>query len=307
MPHNRHNFIPFLRKIESLTHFENSLKIPQKKIYFFEKDYLKRKISLNMRFTITVIFLLACGFLKAQENHIYPSGTASSEADSLYHVAIYAMLNGENKSFFRHIEKVIELDSTCFKCYAHAALFTHRLTGGIAPFDTLAKTALSIDSKDWTDEAYATILTSKLISPDTEITESFAQFVSNNPKIEGYIILGNYFLKSGDVEAAHLNFYRAFRLDENFTPSYRLLSETSQKLGYTEVADYMMESYVAKTPGQARTCDVYGDYLMKKGYHKAASEQFRMAYQLDNNYQLSLEKADKLSAAFAEKESGSKE
>lgn len=260
-----------------------------------------------MRFSITILFLLVCGFLKAQDNHFYPLRSGSSEADSLYEVAMHAMLNGENKSFFRHIEEVIKLDSNCFKGYAHAALLTHRLTGGLAPFDTLAKTALSIGSRDWADQAYTKMLTSKLTSPDAEVTESFAQFVSNDPKIEGYIILGDYLMKSGDVEAAHLNFYRAFRLDENFTPSYRLLSQTSQKLGYVEVADYMMKSYVAKSPAQARTCDVYGDFLMKKGHHEAAIEQFKKAYQLDNAYQLSLEKADKLAAALAEKKSASKE
>lgn len=260
-----------------------------------------------MRLSITILFLFLCGFLKAQDNHFYPLGFGSPKADSLYGVAMHAMLNGENKSFFRHIEEVIKLDSACFKCYAHAALLSHRLTGGLYPFDTLAKTALSIDSRDWADQAYTKMLRSKLTSPDADVTESFAQFVSNDPKIEGYILLGNYFMKSGDIKAAHSNFYRAFRLDENFTPSYRLLSETSQKLGYAEAADYMMRNYVEKSPAQARTCDVYGDFLMKKGHHEAAIKQFRMAYQLDNTYELSLEKAEKLAAVLAEKESASKE
>jgi len=111
-----------------------------------------------MRFLLTSLLLVIfCAFSKAQIDPFYPSKIDSSEIDDVYQEAMFALMNGEQKKFFRNIEKVIVADSTCFKAIAHAAFQTYRISKGEEPFGFLAEKASKINSRDWIDAAYADV------------------------------------------------------------------------------------------------------------------------------------------------------
>jgi len=131
--------------------------------------------------------------------------------------------------------------------------------------------------------------------------------VKENQAIEGYFLLGSFYEDIGDLEAAHLNYYRAYRIDKSFAPIHYLLSQTSSALGYPKLSKDMIVSYVEMNSKHAKAYDVYGNYLMKKGDAQGAIKQFKLAYQLDNTYTFSLEKAEKLMRTLTEEVNKEKE
>ena len=261
-----------------------------------------------MRFTLTSFLLVVfCAFSKAQVDPFYPSNIDSEEIDSVYREAMLALMNGEQKKFFRNIEKVIVADSTCLKAVAHAAFQTYRISKGEEPFGYLTGKALKIDSRDRIDAAYVDVLKAQLAGTVDSIPGILEKMVKENEAIEGYFLLGSFYEDAGDFEAAHLNYYRAYRIDSSVTPIYYPLSQTSEVLGYPQLSDDLLKSYVEMNSKSARTCDVYGNYLMKKGNAEEAIKQFKMAYELDNAYTFSLEKAEKLISTLIEQNGEKKE
>jgi len=249
----------------------------------------------------SLLLTIFCGFAKAQIDPFYPSKIDSSEIDSLYQEAMLALANGEQKKFFAKIEKVFTADSTCFKAIAHAAFQTYRISKGEEPFEFLAKKALMLDSRDFVEAAYADVLKAQLAgSPDSVVLIVLEKMLQGNEAIEGYFLLGNFYKDAGNLKAAHLNYYRAYRIDKRFAPIYYPLSQTSKALGYPMLSDEMFKSYVEMNSKHAKTYDVYGNHLMKKGNAQGAIEQFKRAYELDNTYTFSLEKAEELIRALAE-------
>lgn len=255
--------------------------------------------SSQMRLIFSFFLLITfCGFSKAQIDPFYPSKINSSEIDSVYREAMIALVNAEHKKFFTQIEKVIEADSTCFKAFAHAAFQTYRISKGAEPFGLLAKRALGIDPHDWIDAAYSDVLKAQLIGQTDSVPKILEKMIKEHEAIEGYFLLGSFYADIGNLEAAHLNYFRAYRIDDSFAPIYYPLSKTSLSLGYPILSEEMFNYYVAMNSKHAKTCDVYGNYLMKKGDVQGAVEQFKMAHQLDNTYIFSLEKAEKLTRAL---------
>lgn len=261
-----------------------------------------------MRLILSFFILMTfCVFSKAQIDPFYPSKINSSEIDSVYREAMVALVNAEHKKFFNRIEKVIEADSTCFKAIAHAAFQTYRISKGAEPFGLLARKALKIDPIDWVETAYGDVLQAQLMGQTDSIPKILERMVKENEAIEGYFLLGNFYEDAGNLQAAHLNYYRAHRIDDCFAPIYYPLSKTSLSLGYPILSDDMFNYYVEMNSKHAKTCDVYGNYLMKKGDIQGAVEQFKMAHQLDSTYSFSLEKAEKLTRALIAEIKGAQE
>lgn len=219
----------------------------------------------------------------------------------VYDNAMFALMNSEPKKFYALMEEVVKNEPACFKAKAHCAFQTFGVTKGKKPFGDIAQLALSTPLIDKVDSVYFEILEKITVDNEADITDLLTQLSDQSPAIEIYYLLGNNAVRSNNLKTAHKYFFRAFRLKNDFAPILSLMAQTSEVLGYEDLAKDFLQRYVTATPQNPKSHEIMGNYLAGKGDYDEAVFYFKKAYELDNSYVSALEKAKKLRGRFSEK------
>ena len=235
----------------------------------------------------------------ASQGVFFPSRISDPQVEKKYQRAMYALVNLEHRKFYILIEDVISKDPSCFMAKAHRAFHDFHINGSKHPFKKHAKQALASKPTGEVEKIYASILKQRLKNPNTDIRPLLKKLVNKHKNVEAFFMLGNYYLEIGDVKNAHITYYRAYRLNNEFYPLLSLLSSTSLELGYVDAAEVMLEDYLKKFPRKANGYDSMGDLLVVKKDINGAIKNYEKAYSLSKNYKFSKEKADKLKRQLA--------
>jgi len=214
---------------------------------------------------------------------------------------MFSMMNAEPKKFYSLAEQVIKKESQCFKVKAHCAFQNFQITKGANPFKKIAKLALSTKPIDAVDSIYYKILEIKIEDNAVDVGKILHGLTKSNPSVEAYYLLGNYYVEKNDLRTAHKYFFQAFKIKEDFPPILSILAQTSETLGYEDLAYDFLNRYIKALPNNPKSHEVMGNYLTGRGEYGKAVEHFKKAYELDSTYLVALEKAKKLRGRFSEK------
>lgn len=243
-----------------------------------------------------------CFFMPLKSQVVfYPSGIDFAETQEVYEAAMFAMMNGEPKKFYDLAEQVIKKSPESFKAKAHCAFQNFQITKGEEPFTKIAQLALSTEPKDAVDSVYFKILKTKIENNSADIRDLLQGLTESNPSVEAYYLLGNYYVAKNDLRTAHKYFFRAFRIKNDFPPILSIMAQTSQELGYEDLAFDFLTRYMEALPNNPKSHEIMGNYLTGKGEYGKAVEHFKKAYELDPSYSFALEKAKKLRGRFSKK------
>lgn len=248
-------------------------------------------------------FLTAlCFFVPLKSQVIfYSSGIDSAKTQEIYDDAMFAMMNAEPKKFYTLAEQVIKKAPQCFKAKAHCAFQNFQLTKGKGPFRKIAQLALDTQPKDAVDSVYFKILKTKIEDNSAKIGAMLHGLTKSNPSVEAFYLLGNHYVEKNDLKTAHKYFFQAFKIKEDFPPILSILAQTSETLGYENLAFDFLNRYIEALPDNPKSHEIMGNYLAGKGEYGKAVEHFKKAYELDPSYLIALEKAKKLRGRFSKK------
>ncbi|MCB0663947.1 MAG: tetratricopeptide repeat protein [Saprospiraceae bacterium] len=241
-------------------------------------------------FTALICSLVSFSQSTAQTTY-FPSNLKDASLEPLYQEAVFAWFNVEHSKFEALMSQVLEAEPDNFMALAHSAFHAYHVKKTDA-FREYAARALKVGPPNDKVKGYADVLKARLETPKADISQEIATLIYGNMKVtEANLMQAILCLETGQPEIAHEVLFRTKNLAPEYAPTYNLLGYTAMDIGQMEQAGKAFKQYLSLMPQNPNAYDSMGDYYMAVKEYAKAKEAFEKAYQLDNRFTFSLDKA----------------
>jgi tetratricopeptide (TPR) repeat protein len=248
-------------------------------------------------FSTFFLFLIAlfCGqLLTAQTSQYLPLSTPSDEAESHYHMAMKATDEFDFDAYYQHMEAAMEKDPNFFLAVAQQGFF-HMSRGNMEETKKAFGKALAmnVDLNDAEKEIHKAV---KALSEDPSANigsygDALAQLHPNC--VEAHLWRGYFNLMSQNIEPAVMGFRTVLKLNPEMTTMHNMLGYTYMGGGKMDKAKMHFDKYLAAYPDHPNPYDSLGDYYMAAQDYQKAETHYMKAYQIDDSWTASKERAAK--------------
>lgn len=246
---------------------------------------------------VSVIFclvVLLANFGLGFSEEKMPITTKSEAARALYLEGLQAIEQVELAKARKLLNEAIQKDSDFFMPYYQLAVFDLYFNNETRFWDYATK-AVKCDAKlSAGEELLRKALGKFLEDPKADVTDIGAELLEMYPKDkQAYYSQQVFQWMIGDYEDAVVTTKKAMEITDNPAPLYNSLGYLYMQLEKFSEANAAFEKYIELQPQQPNPYDSMGDYYMAVEDYERAYESFMKAYEIDNTWASSLNKAKK--------------
>lgn len=233
----------------------------------------------------------------AQEMFL-PVTTSSEEARNLYTEALEASMNFKMPVFIEKMTQAIEKDPNFFMAYVHSSRMAG-FAGNEEVATAMMEKAIAVTGDlNEAEQILKKIMITMKADKDADVSGMMTEIADRNPNVLEAQVMASW-TKMGNKDAAGAVAYmeKASTLFPNYAPVYNMVGYAKMDNGDMTGAEAAFDKYIELLPNEGNPYDSKGDFYMQNKQFDKAAAAYKKAYEMDNTFTQSLEKAKKAEAA----------